>query len=140
MKKSGIVVGVLVLAVIVGVVVVMMNTNNTSAPSNDSTTQPPTEAPNGEANNAAATITYSDTGFSPATITVKSGDTVAIKNTSSSDVHFDSDPHPVHTDNTELNVDEVAAGQTKTFTVTTKGTFGYHNHLAPSEKGEIVVE
>jgi plastocyanin len=89
---------------------------------------------------ASVTITYSDSGFSPSKVTVKAGDTVAIKNTSSSDVQFDSDPHPVHTDDEELNVGVVAPGQTSTFTVTTKGTFGYHNHLNPSDTGTIVIQ
>lgn len=89
---------------------------------------------------AAATITYSDSGFSPSKTTVKSGDTVAIKNTSSADMQFDSDPHPVHTADEELNVGAVSPGETMTFTVTTKGTFGYHNHLNPSDKGTIVVQ
>jgi plastocyanin len=89
---------------------------------------------------AAATITYSDSGFSPSKTTVKSGDTVAIKNTSSSDMQFDSDPHPVHTDDEELNAGTVAPGQTVTFTVTTKGTFGFHNHLNPGDTGTIVVQ
>jgi plastocyanin len=89
---------------------------------------------------AAATITYSDSGFSPSKTTVKSGDTVAIKNTSSSDMQFDSDPHPVHTDDEELNAGAVAPGQTVTFTVTTKGTFGFHNHLNPGDTGTIVVQ
>lgn len=89
---------------------------------------------------AAATIIYSNSGFSPSKITVKSGDSVAIKNTSPGDMQFDSDPHPVHTDDEELNAGAVAPGQTVTFTVTTKGTFGYHNHLNPSDTGTIVVQ
>ena len=88
---------------------------------------------------AAATITYSNNGFNPSKTTVKAGDIVAIKNTSSGNMQFDSDPHPVHTDDEELNAGAVAPGQTVTFTVTTKGTFGYHNHLNPSDKGTIVV-
>lgn len=89
---------------------------------------------------AAPTITYSDSGFSPSTVTVKTGDTIAIKNTSSRDMQFDSDPHPAHTDNTELNVGIVAPGQSMTFKVTTTGTYGYHNHLNPTDTGTIVVQ
>lgn len=92
------------------------------------------------ANNAAATITYSDNGFSPSKITVKAGQTVAIKNTSSHDMQFDSDPHPVHTDDTDLNVGVVSPGQTMTFTPTKKGAFGYHNHLNPSDTGTIIIQ
>ena len=89
---------------------------------------------------AAATITYSDSGFSPNKTTVKSGDAVAIKNTSSHAMQLDSNPHPVHTDDTELNIGTVSPGQTITFTVTKKGTFGFHNHLNPSDTGTIVIQ
>lgn len=106
------------------------DTNKTDADKKDSGTD----------KKAAATITYSDSGFSPSTVTVKSGDTVAIKNTSSSDMQFDSDPHPVHTDDEELNAGPVTPGQTVTFTVTATGTYGYHNHLNPSDTGTIVIK
>ncbi len=85
-------------------------------------------------------ITYSDAGFSPASITVKSGLTVLIKNSTSHTLQFDSDPHPAHTDNRELNVDTIRAGESKSFMVSKSGRFGYHNHLNPSETGTIVVE
>ncbi len=51
-----------------------------------------------------ATITYSDSGYSPSSITVNTGDKVIIKNTSSRSMQFDSDPHPAHTINPELDV------------------------------------
>jgi len=88
---------------------------------------------------AAATITYTDNGFSPAKTTVNSGDTVAIKNDSSNVMQFDSDPHPQHTDDLDLNVGTVDPGQTVTFKVTKKGTFGFHDHLNAENTGTIVV-
>jgi plastocyanin len=128
--------------IIVAVIVVIggaiggyaLTQRNAGAPSNTKTTS------DSDNKAAAATITYSDSGFSPSKTTVKSGDTVAIKNTSSSDMQFDSDPHPVHTDDEELNAGAVAPGQTVTFTVTTEGTFGFHNHLNPGDTGTIVVQ
>ncbi len=89
---------------------------------------------------AAATITYSNDGYSPSTVTVKSGDTVVIKNDSSRDMQFDSDPHPAHTNNQELNVGVVAPGESMSFVVKRTGTFGYHNHLNASDTGTIVVQ
>jgi plastocyanin len=123
---------IVIIGGVIGVYAVMQK--NAEAPSN------PTTSTSDSSKKAAATITYSDSGFSPSKTTVKSGDTVAIKNTSSSDMQFDSDPHPVHTDDEELNAGTVAPGQTVTFTVTTKGTFGFHNHLNPSDTGSITVE
>jgi plastocyanin len=88
---------------------------------------------------AAATITYT-TGFSPAMTTVKSGQTVTFKNDSSSDIQVDSDPHPTHTDDADLNVGTIAAGQSKTVTVTKVGDFGFHNHLNPSDAARITIQ
>lgn len=104
---------------------------------NQKTTTSTTPAPHDQ---PSATIIYSDSGFSPKTITVSSGAIIAIRNTSSSDMQFDSDPHPVHTGDTELNVGTVAPGKTVTFKVTTTGTHGYHNHLNPSDTGTIIVQ
>lgn len=119
--------------------------NKTTNPSNntgtDTSSQTQSTTPPASSDQSAeATITYSGSGFSPSKIIVKSGTTVTVKNTSSNDLQFNSDPHPIHTDNTDLNVGTVAPGQSQTFTANKKGTFGYHNHLNPSEKGTIVVE
>ena len=53
-------------------------------------------------------------------------------------MQFDSDPHPVHTDDTELNVGHVEPGGSMTFTVNKTGTHGYHNHLNPGDTGTII--
>lgn len=89
---------------------------------------------------AAATITYSSNGFSPKLTSVKSGDEVAVNNSSSSSLQMQSDPHPAHTDDTDLNVGLVSAGETKNFTVTKTGTFGFHNHLNPSDTAKITIQ
>lgn len=87
----------------------------------------------------SSSIIFDGSQFSPATLTVKSGTKVTIKNTSSTDLQMDSNPHPVHTDDTDLNVGLVSAGQSKTFTVTKTGSFGYHDHLDPSIQGQITI-
>lgn len=129
--------------IIVAVVIIgagayfLMRQNSTTT----TTTNTPTSTSSATDTQAvAATITYTDNGFLPQTVTVKSGQTVAIKNEASSDMQFDSDPHPIHTTDPELNIDVVAPGEVKTFTVTKAGTFGYHNHLNPSQTGKIVVQ
>ena len=122
------------------------NSNKTDNEKSDSSSQSGDDKsgssqPNASDNQqAAATITYSDSGFSPSPVTVKSGDTVAIKNASSQDLQFDSNPHPAHTDDEELNVGTVASGQTVTFKVTKTGTYGFHNHFNPGDTGTIVVQ
>ncbi len=142
MKKA--IIAVLILLVLGGGVLALTHKSNKTTPTTSNTSTTPSSSTTSTSNSshpsASATITYSDNGFSPATLTVKSGTTVTIKNNSSSDMQMDSNPHPVHTDDPELNVGLVAAGQSATFTVTTKGTFGYHNHLDPSQGGSITVQ
>lgn len=140
---------IVILALAAGGVILYMNskdsddngkTASTSSESHEHEhTEPASDTSTHSDATPAATITYSDSGFGE-TVTVKSGDTVAIKNTSSNNLQFDSDPHPDHTDNTELNVGLVKPGETKTFVVTKKGTFGLHNHLNASDKGTIIVQ
>jgi plastocyanin len=131
-----------IIVVVIAVIVIgagaywLLRKDNTPSTSNS----PTSSSSSNSSASAAATITYADSGFSPKSVTVKSGDTVEIKNTSARDMQFDSDPHPVHTGDPELNVGAVSPGQSMTFKVTTKGTHGYHNHLNPSDTGTIVVE
>lgn len=105
-------------------------TANSSSTTTSSSSQ--SSAPN--------TITYTDNGFSPSVLTVKSGTTVTIKNSSSQPLQFDSNPHPQHTDDPELNVGEVAPGASTTFTVTTTGSHEYHNHFSSADGGTIIVQ
>ena len=117
------------------------NKSNTNPPApSNTTTRPPASNPASGTQTAGSTITYSDSGFSPATVTVKSGAAITIKNTSSHEVDFASDSHPVHMDDPELNAGTITPGQTVSITVTTKGAHGYHNHLNPAETGTVVVQ
>jgi len=108
-----------------------------------SNTSPSTSASSNSSNNSApvaATITFTDSGFSPAEVTIQSGQAVRFTNSSSQIIDVDSDPHPAHTDDSELNIGTVEAGSSKTAVLTTKGTWGYHDHLNPGFTGKIHVE
>lgn len=93
---------------------------------------------------SAATITFSNNGVSPATVTVKSGESVTWTNNSSKKVQVGSDNHPTHTLNQELTngqfTVELAPGASTSETLTKKGSWGYHDHLSPSINGKVVVE
>ncbi|SRR3989344_828539 len=93
---------------------------------------------------AAGTVTFSDSGVSPSTVTIKSGESLTWVNNSSKSVQVGSANHPTHTLNRELTsgefVTELAPGASATVTLTKKGTWGYHNHLDPSVTGKVVVE
>lgn len=154
MRKSSVLLLIAVIAILVaaGAVVLTKNSSSDSSKNQSTTEQTNTTPAQPATNNAAtqtptdtntaeeATITYSDGNFSPSTLTVKAGTKVSIKNNSSRAIQFDSDPHPAHTTNRELNVETIAAGKSDSFTATKTGTFGYHNHLSPGETGTIIVE
>ena len=107
--------------------------------STDSST-PDTTTPDTTETETATVITYSNNGFSPASVTVKMGSKITIKNSSSHTVQFNSNDHPTHTKNSEYNVGAIAAGSSAEITVTKTGTWGYHNHLDDSETGTIIVQ
>lgn len=86
------------------------------------------------------TITLTASGFSPATLTIKKGQTVTWINQSGQDATVNSDPHPLHTDYLPLNLGTFSDGQVLLLTFPKSGTYGYHNHLNPSERGTIIVE
>jgi hypothetical protein len=88
----------------------------------------------------AATITYNGASFSLSANTVTSGSLLKVVNDSKNELDMDSDPHPTHTNNPELNQGDIATGSSKTFTLTTKGTWGFHNHHDPTQHANITVE
>ena len=147
MKRTGAIIGTIILVLLLaGAAYALTRKSDTTDTSTQSTTtnttQTTTTQPTTSDQNVAtaATITYDGNGFSPNKVTVKEGDKVTIKNTSSTVVEFDSDPHPVHTDNTELNVGSISPGKSMTFMVDKSGTWGYHNHLDSGQTGTIVVQ
>jgi plastocyanin len=111
----------------------------TNSPSATASSPSPAASSAAAAATTSATITYKS-GFSPAMTTVKSGQTITFKNESTEEIEVNSDPHPTHTDDTDLNVGAIAPGQSKTVTVTKVGAFGFHNHLDPTEKGNITIQ
>jgi plastocyanin len=129
----------LIIVVIIGAGTFALTRNSNNSNTNESTQPIPANTSNNQQNRLNE-ITYDGKSFSPSQLIVESGATVTIKNTSSRQLQMQSDPHPAHTDDPDLNVGTVAPGQSKTFTVTQKGTFGYHDHLNPSEKGTISIE
>ncbi|HSX15000.1 MAG TPA: cupredoxin domain-containing protein [Candidatus Saccharimonadales bacterium] len=140
MKSKYWIIGIVVVILAVGGIIVARSGNNSNSNSTSTTSTQSTDTTGQTAPQSAATITYTGSGFSPNTITVKAGDTITIMNASSRSLQLDSNPHPAHTDNTELNVGAVAAGQSATFTISKTGTWGYHNHLEASQTGSITVQ
>ncbi len=95
-----------------------------------------------------ATVTYTDTGFSPASLTIAKGQTVIFQNASSSPMRVASDPHPTHNGypttggcvgSTFDSCMNILPGASWSFKFDYVGSWGYHNHLTPTQKGTIVV-
>ena len=84
-------------------------------------------------------ITY-DGGFLPGEVEVKIGEAVEFRNDSQETFQVNSDNHPSHALYPELNLGVVGPGKVKSTVFEKAGTYTYHNHLKPTEKGTIVVE
>ncbi len=146
-KTTKIIIALVAVAVIAGGAVLLTSgkdynskDNNPSTGSNNSYNHDNSINGSKDKTPAAVTVIYTDKGFDPAKVTLKSGETLRIFNSSKSAVSPSSDPHPTHTLNPELNFPEIGAGKSATMTLTKKGTWGYHNHLNTDQRGTVVVE
>ncbi len=119
---------VIVLAILGGVYYFF---NNKSAPN--------TSAPLATAS-AQNTITLTQNGFSPSTLTIKVGTTVTWINKSGTQATVNSNPHPIHTDYPPLNLGSFSNGAILSLIFNKAGTYGYHNHLNPGQTGTIIVQ
>ena len=137
------------LLVIIGVVAVASQNQDkssstvTPSPSVSAETSPSSSAAadaTATPDSGIALITFNGTSFMPESITVKSGSQIRFTNRSDDAVDVDSDPHPAHTSNADLNVGVIGPGASKTVTVMKKGTYGIHDHLDSSVTGKITVE
>lgn len=136
MKKSTIIITVLVIAALAIGAFFVLNRGKNEQTASDSPNNSDTSDFTGTDN----LITYTDEGFGPTSLTVKAGATIVVENNSSEELDFSSDMHPVHNENPELNQDTIMPGESQSFSVNTPGSWGYHNHLNPGRTGTIVVE
>lgn len=89
---------------------------------------------------ARSTVTYSDTGFAPKTLTVKKGTTVRFVSTATGGMWVASAVHPTH----QLlpgfdQLKSVGKGGTYDYAFVKVGTWKYHNHVNPSDVGTVIV-
>ena len=141
MNKTVIV--IIVVAILAGGVFFYLN--------NQKATEPQTQTPVGQTQVSPTTVqespavtenlvTLTSDGYSPVTITIETGTTVTWANNSGDEATVSSDPHPVHTDFSPLNLGKFSNGEKLTLTFDKAGTYKYHNHLNSSQKGTIIVE
>jgi plastocyanin len=87
------------------------------------------------------TVTLTDAGFTPQTLTIHTGDTVSFVNKTKTDFWPASDPHPTHTIFSAFDPKHpIKPTTTWSFRFTKTGTWPYHDHLLPIFTGTITVE
>jgi len=96
-------------------------------------------------------ITFTDSGFSLDTVTIKKGESVTWVNQSNEGMWVASAAHPTHIvysgtalnehcpDTADTAFDQCGTGNSYTFTFDKTGTWKYHNHVDASKTGTIVV-
>ncbi len=141
MKKAYIVVGLIVAVGLVWFVFSRQSGDSSTNPSVNETDFPVgAKTDPGIKEPQVALITYTDSGFSPTTVLINAGDSVAFKNESSRTFQPATDPHPVHTGLSGFDArTAVPVGQTYTFTFDQSGSWGFHDHLDSAKKGTVVV-
>jgi plastocyanin len=82
---------------------------------------------------SGAQVVMKGFAFSPASITIKAGESVTWTNQ-------DGSTHTVTADNGEFDSGNVAAGATFSFTFAKAGTYPYHCTIHSSMKGTVVVQ
>ncbi|MDP3934825.1 MAG: DUF5667 domain-containing protein [Candidatus Giovannonibacteria bacterium] len=88
----------------------------------------------------STTVVIDENGFNPREIGIKKGGKVTWVNKSQSQIWPASNPHPIHTDYSGFDSRlGFANGESYSFTFDKVGSWGYHNHLNPSMKGEVKV-
>lgn len=141
--------GAVVLLLLVGVVF-LLNSNKKTSPASTSAPQSQTQTEASPTPSEAETptqvmkeenkIDLTVSGFSPKNLTIKKGAKVVWSNNSGKTATINSNPHPVHTSYTPLNLGSFNDGETLELIFDKAGTYNYHNHFNASQGGTITVE
>jgi plastocyanin len=130
-----------VLVVLLGGFFLLGNkSNNNQVNQNQQTTQSQNQASANPAEPTTTSVSVTNNGFEPQTITIKAGQTVVWTNKSGGTVTVNSDAHPTHLLFPFLNLGEFSDGSSTSVVVEKPGTYTYHNHLNPSQKGTIIAQ
>lgn len=95
--------------------------------------------PSGQTREVAVSMIHD--GFSPKNITIKRGDTVTFVNEDSQSHWPASNIHPTHSIYPEFDPKRsLKQGESWSFVFEKEGIWRYHDHVAPSLAGTVVVE
>jgi plastocyanin len=86
------------------------------------------------------TINYTDTGFSPDSSTVSKGSTIIFTNNTTESVQIYSDPHPQHSNSTELNIGQLDPGDSRQIIINSVGVTSFHNDFNLSQTAIITIQ
>lgn len=101
------------------------------------------------------TVTYTNNGYSPSSVTINTGETVTFVNENSRDMWPATVIHPTHTVYPDSSIQKcgtseadsifdactgITPGNSWSFTFDEVGDWRYHDHLQPSQTGTIVVQ
>lgn len=109
---------------------------DSSSSTTTSSTSTSATSSNGKSS-TAVTLSYTGSAFTPDTINATVPLTLTVRNDSKDALSFNSDPHPQHTQCPNLNLGAIDPGQSKSVTITSPETCGFHNHLNPSQHGTL---
>lgn len=85
-------------------------------------------------------VEVTDSGFSPASLTVKLNTRVKWTNKTDKVISINSDDHPTHRLYPKINLSEVLSEGSVSTIFDKSGTYTYHDHYNPTMIGTIVVE
>ena len=139
---------ILILVISSGAFLFLKKNNQSSSPStapiqsqnNNQPTSAPTQTSAEEKSMDIVEVMLTQQGYSPKNMTIAKGTKVVFLNQSGENATVDSDPHPFHTIYPPLNLGNFSNGEKLELVFNETGTYNYHNHLNPSDKGTIIVK
>lgn len=151
--NKGLIIGIIAAAALtVGGYLLILNLRTPEpkpVPSPQPMSQQPEQKPSEQPSANQNTVTYTDSGYSPNILRIKTGTTVTFKNESSQAMWTASAVHPTHRDypttggclgSTFDACQGIQPGGSWSFKFDIAGSWKYHNHLSPGDTGTIVVE
>jgi plastocyanin len=131
---------VFIVILLVVIFIIYSNSNKVNSPTQDANNNTDIPMRNESAMDTITEISYTDSGFSPSNINIALNETVKFTNNSTKKMWVASDPHPAHTIYPEFDAKKAMdSGESYTFTFTKLGSWGFHNHFNPEDKGTVVV-